>query len=76
MEIREVDVFLNDDFPGNREFLHVFEVIYPGPFFHNPAEVAEPPQWIKWNDLKRDLVERPELYTSTLHNLVRRYPKI
>lgn len=78
VELCLVDVFLNIDcfsaegVPQNREIISIFEAIYPGPFFYNPEEVAEPPQWIAWDELKKDMEDNPKKYTRLLHEMVQR----
>ncbi|OGE91153.1 MAG: hypothetical protein A2722_03970 [Candidatus Doudnabacteria bacterium RIFCSPHIGHO2_01_FULL_50_11] len=73
--IRPVMKFFNNDIPNNKEILHLFEAIYPGPFFHGRKEVAAPPKWVKWLDLLADMRNKPEKYTPVFHNIIEHYQR-
>ncbi len=72
-EIKKITSFHNQDIPNNNEILNLFEVIYPGPFYFDKKEVAEPPQWIAWDDLIQDMNVFPEKYTPVFHSIVKEY---
>jgi len=68
--IKKIVTFFNHDMPNNNEFLTLFEVIYSGPFFYNPTEVAKPPEWIAWPKLIDDMRRSPAKYTPVFHKII------
>ena len=76
-ELRKVLTFRNyEDIPNNREILHVYEAVYPGPFFFSPKEVAEEPVWMDWQKLIESMKAHPELYTGAFHNIMKEYVRL
>ncbi len=73
LSLRKVLTFLNEDMPNNREFLTLFEIIYPGPFYFDPEELAEQPKWVEWSTLLKDMHDKPQLYAPVFHNIVQVY---
>lgn len=74
-KIKKILTFHNHDIPNNHELLTLYEVIYPGPFFPDPKEVAGAPIWIKWADLLKDMGANPRKYTPAFHNIIEAYLK-
>jgi isopentenyldiphosphate isomerase len=72
-EIKKVGSFFNHDMPNNKEILNLFEVTYPGPFYFDDKELAEPPTWIRWTDLLKDLKDNPNKYTPVFHTIIKFY---
>lgn len=73
LEIKKITTFYNHDFPNNHELLTLYEVIYPGPFFPDPKEVAGPPVWIKWEKLLQEMKQDPKKFTPAFHNIIKAY---
>ena len=72
-EIKKVLSFLQQDFPNNNEIMHLYEAIYPGPFYHDEKEVAEEPVWKNWGELIKDMKENPNTYTPSFHCIMKEY---
>lgn len=72
-KIKKIITFFQNDFPNNRELLTLYEAIYPGPFFHDPKEVAEPPIWITWAELLENIKNNPTQFTPAFHNIIHAY---
>ncbi len=73
LEIREVLSFNNRDLPNNNEILHLFETVYPGPFYYDTIELAEEPLWVAFATLLEDVRQWPERYTQAFRNILSRY---
>ncbi len=71
ISLTKIKTFLNEDFPGNREILNVYEGVYPGPFYFEEKELEHPPEWMLWDDLITDLRAQPEKYTQVLKNILK-----
>jgi isopentenyldiphosphate isomerase len=69
LSLNKVVTFLNHDMPHNREFLTLFEVVYPGPFYPNPSEVAET-HWIEWKTLMDAMREDRDRFAPVFHKVV------
>lgn len=75
IKIKEVTVSFQNDLPNNYEFITIYEIIYPGPFFFNPKEVAEEPVLIKWFDLLNDIKNSPEKFAPSFLHIMKAYIK-
>ncbi len=75
LELRRLGSFFNHDLPGNYEIVYLYETIYPGPFFHSPEEVAEPPKWVHWDKLLVDMELNPNKYAEYFFAVIREYRK-
>jgi isopentenyl-diphosphate delta-isomerase len=58
------------DLPGNHEILHLYEAIYPGPFFHNEKEVGATPEWVEWTKVLEDVKKSPQNYTPSFRSIL------
>lgn len=73
LSLTKIVTFFNQDMPTNREFLTLFETIYPGPFFYGPNEVAQPPHWVNWGDLLQDVKKEPDKYSPAFRKILEVY---
>ncbi len=70
--MRFVTQYLHHDLPHNYERLHVFEMVYPGPFSRGPKEVSRL-KWVNVNELRADMKQHPEIYAPAFHLVFTRY---
>ncbi len=73
LKLTKVSSFLVADAPNNREILHLYETVYPGPFNHDRGELAEEPRWVSWEELIRDRRVSPDKYSSAFHIILNKY---
>ena len=73
LHIEKVSSFFHNDFPGNNEIFHIFETVYPGPFFYSKQELAEPPRWMRWDALREDMKTHPKKYAPSFHFAMKEY---
>ena len=75
VSLRKIVTFFNHDMPNNREFITLFDAVYPGPFDPNPSEVAGAPCWIEWQTLVDAMREDPGRFAPVFHTVVDVYSR-
>ncbi len=73
IEFRKVKRFLNHDIPKNFEVIHLFEIIFPGPFKFISGESEGLPIWVNVEDLLEDMNRNPKKYAKFTINTVKNY---
>ncbi len=75
LSLRKICLFRQKDMPGNEEIFHVYETVYPGPFFPNSEEVFGEVVWMKLADVAKDMAADPEKYSPSSCSVVEEYLK-
>ncbi|NQV91018.1 NUDIX domain-containing protein [Candidatus Woesearchaeota archaeon] len=71
--LRKLSVFYHQDSSTNKEIMHLFEGIYPGPF--DIGDELETIEWISWEKLLDELKKNSDKYTPIMHAIIEKYKK-
>ena len=73
--LNKMGTYLHNDVPNNNELIHLYEIIYPGPFIPDDESEGEP-EWVNFNDLLKEMKGHPEDFAQYSINAIAEYIKL
>ena len=73
--VSKIGTYLNNDIPNNNELIHLYEIIYPGPFTTDEESEGQP-EWLNFKDLLREMRNHPKHFAQYSINATYEYAKL